>query len=145
MLNSIVRISFKALCLLIVAFNLSSCGASKVEQCKTLTSVGSTKLSQNPTSEEILVAHQEALESYRKLSLSDKDLKNLQDKNISLLEKQIKNSQELIAIEQEAKVSPPSSDILRKLTENSQRVVEASNDFLILMKEVMAKCPASKK
>ena len=145
MLNSIVRISFKTVCLLIVVFNLSSCGASKVEQCKILASVGSPQLSPNPTSEEILVAHQETLESYRRISLSDKELKDLQYKNISLLEKQIKNSQEFIVIEQEAKASPASPDILRKLTENSKRGVEASNDFLILMTEFIVKCPASKK
>ena len=145
MLNSIVRISFRVLCLLIMASNLSSCGVSKVEQCKILASVGSPKLNQNPTSEEILVAHQETLEFYRKISLSDKELKNLQDKNIYLLEKQIKNSQELILIEQEAKASPASPDILRRLTENSQKTVEASSTFLVLMKESMAQCPASKK
>lgn len=145
MLNSIVRISFKTLCLLIVACNLSSCGATKVEQCKILASVGSPKLSPNPTSEEILVAHQERLEAYRRISLSDKELKDLQYKNISLLEKQIENSKEFIVIEQEAKASPASPDVLRKLTEHSQRGVEASNDFLILMKEFMVKCPASKK
>lgn len=145
MLNSIVRISFKTLCLLIVAFNLSSCGATKVEQCKILASVGSPKLSPNPTSEEILVAHQERLEAYRRISLSDKELKDLQYKNISLLEKQIKSSKEFIVIEQEAKAYPASLDVLRKLTEHSQRGVEESNDFLILMKEFMVKCPASKK
>ena len=63
-----------------MASNLSSCGASKVDQCKILTSVGSSKLGQNPTSEEILVNLQERLESYRKISLSDKELKNLQEK-----------------------------------------------------------------
>ena len=145
MLNSIVRTSFRLMCLLIMASNLSSCGASKVDQCKILTSVGSSKLGQNPTSEEILVNLQERLESYRKISLSDKELKNLQEKNISLLEKQIKNSQELILIEQEVKASPASLDILRRLTENSQKTVEASSTFLVLMKESMAQCPASKK
>ena len=145
MLNSIVRTSFRLMYLLIMASNLSSCGASKVDQCKILTSVGSSKLGQNPTSEEILVNLQERLESYRKISLSDKELKNLQEKNISLLEKQIKNSQELILIEQEVKASPASPDILRRLTENSQKTVEASSTFLVLMKESMAQCPASKK
>ena len=145
MLNSIVRTSFRLMCLLIMASNLSSCGASKVDQCKILTSVGSSKLGQNPTSEEILVNLQERLESYRKISLSDKELKNLQEKNISLLEKQIKNSQELILIEQEAKASPASPDILRRFKENLQKTVEASSTFLVLMKESMAQCLASKK
>lgn len=137
-----MRIFITAFALLSIA-TLSSCSTSRVEQCKALTSEKTPKLSQNSGFEELLAADKVALEGYKKLWLSDQDLKQLRNKWLSLLERQISHSQKSVELEKESKASPGNPDHLRQAIEQSQKLRELVTESVGLIEESEKLCPST--
>lgn len=136
---------FKTSFALLLAAALSSCSASRVEQCKALTSAKTPQISQEPSSEELIAAHKTALEGYRKLWLNDQELKQLRDKQINLLERQISLSEQFIEIENKSKTSPGNPNLLQQAIQQSQKQIEISKESMELIKESERLCPSTEK
>jgi hypothetical protein len=138
MLPSIMRIPLTAFALLLMLV-LSSCGMSRVDQCKALMSEKTPKTSEKPNAEELLAAHKTALEGYKKLWLNDQDLKQFRDKQVNLLEQQISLSKESIELEKK----PKNAERLQQAISQSQKQMEISDQVMALIKESENLCPST--
>ncbi len=98
----IMRTPITAFALLLLV-TLSSCGMSRVDQCKALMNVKTPKTSENPSSEESIASYKISLEGYKKLGLNDRGLKQFRDKQVSFLEQKVSLLQQDIEFEKKPK------------------------------------------
>jgi len=143
MLSLIMRIPSTASALLLL-LTLSSCGMSRVDQCKALTTVKAPKMSEKPSSEELLAGNKAYLEGYKKLSLSDQDLKEHRDKQVAYYERSIEVSQETIDLNKAIEISSNTTEELRLMIEQSKKTIEISKQGTALIMESIRLCPNGK-